>query len=140
MFEVAADSYDRLMGRYLPTLAALFADAAGVRAGDLALDVGCGPGGLTRELAHRLGPERVTAVDPSPPFVAACRARNPGVDVRTGAAEHLDWDDDAFDVAAASLVVGFMSDPAAGVAEMARVTRPGGRWRSASGTSTRCRC
>jgi SAM-dependent methyltransferase len=125
-FVIPADSYDRFIGRFLPTLAPAFADAAGVRAGMRALDVGCGPGGLTRELVHRLGADSVAAIDPSPPFVAACTDRNPGVDVRRGAAEQLQWDDATFDAALASLVVGFMSDAVAGVAEMARVTKPGG--------------
>src|SRR6476661_6575013 len=103
MFAVAAQSYDRLMGRYAPTLAVAFADAADVRPGQHALDVGCGPGGLTTELVRRLGAERVAAFDPSPSFVAACRQRHPGVDVRTGAAEAIGWPDEAFDAALACL-------------------------------------
>jgi SAM-dependent methyltransferase len=125
-FVIPADSYDRFIGRFLPTLAPAFADAAGIRAGMRALDVGCGPGGLTRELVHRLGADSVAAIDPSPPFVAACTDRNPGVDVRRGAAEQLPWEDATFDAALASLVVGFMSDARAGVLEMSRVTRPEG--------------
>jgi SAM-dependent methyltransferase len=125
-FVVPADSYDRLMGRYLPSLAPQFADAAGVDANMRVLDVGSGPGGLTSELARRVGPGHVTAIDPSPQFVQACRQRNPGVDVQQGVAEQLPFDSEAFDAALASLVVGFLSDPVRGVAEMARVTRPGG--------------
>lgn len=127
MFAVAADGYDRLMGRYLPSLGPVFADAAPVTADQRVLDVGCGPGGLTTVLVDRVGADHVFAIDPSPPFVAACRERNPGVDVRQGVAEQLPYADDAFDVSLASLVVGFMSDPVAGVGEMRRVTRPGGR-------------
>ncbi len=122
----AADGYDRLMGRYLPTLAPAFADVAGVTAGQHVLDVGCGPGGLTRELAGRVGAERVSGIDPSEPFVAACRERVPGATVLVGTAESLPFDDDAFDASLSSLVVGFMADPQAGVGEMARVTRSGG--------------
>lgn len=122
----SADAYDRLMGRYLPTLAPAFADLARVEHGQRALDVGCGPGGLTTELAERLGASHVAAVDPSPAFVAACRERVPGAVVLEGAAESLPFADDAFDASLASLVVGFMSDAPRGVAEMARATRPGG--------------
>lgn len=68
----------------------------------------------------------MAAIDPSAPFVAACRQRNPGVDVREGFAEKLPFADDSFDAALSSLVVGFMTDPVTGIREMARVTKPGG--------------
>jgi SAM-dependent methyltransferase len=125
-FNVSADAYARFMGRYSEPLAVQFADLAQVQAGDRALDVGCGPGGLTAQLVQRLGSDAVTAVDPSDPFVAAIRARFPEVDVRSGVAEQLPFPDDSFDLALAQLVVHFMTDPVAGLREMARVTRPGG--------------
>ena len=74
----------------------------------------------------RLGPAAVAAVDPSEPFVAAARARYPGVDVQQASAEKLPFPDGSFDAALAQLVVHFMSDPVAGLAEMARVTRRDG--------------
>jgi SAM-dependent methyltransferase len=114
------------MARYSDQLAAPLADLAGVHAGQRALDVGCGPGALSAELVRRLGPARVSAVDPSASFVAAARDRLPGLDVRQGAAERLPFVNDSFDAALAQLVVQFMTDPVAGLREMARVTRPGG--------------
>jgi SAM-dependent methyltransferase len=125
-FTAPAEHYDRFMGRYVPDLAVALADAAGVAPGMRALDVGCGPGGLTQELASRLGADHVAAVDPAEQFAGACRARNPGADVRVGVAEELPFEDGAFDVALCSLVFAFMRDAAAGAREMARVTRPGG--------------
>jgi SAM-dependent methyltransferase len=125
-FDVAAESYDRFMGRYSLLLSPQMADLAGVREGQQVIDVGCGPGALTAELVTRLGPQSVAAVDPSAPFVAATQARNPGVDVRLASAERLPFPDRAFDAALAQLVVHFMSDPVAGLAEMARVTRGDG--------------
>ncbi len=91
-----------------------------------AIDVGCGPGALTADLAVRCGAENVAAVDPSAAFVEAARERNPDVDVRQAPAEEIPFADDAFDFALAQLVVHFMTDPVGGLREMARVTRPGG--------------
>src|ERR1700751_2189505 len=92
-FAAPAEHYDRFMGRYLPTLSVALADAAGVGVGSgvRVLAVGCGPGGLTRGLAARVGAENVAAIDPAPQFAAACRERNPGADVREGIAEELPW-------------------------------------------------
>jgi len=114
------------MGRYSVPLAPSLADFAAVSPGQRALDVGCGPGALTSELARRLGPEAVSAVDPSEPFVAAAQERHPGVSVQRAAAEDLPFEDETFDVTLAQLVVHFMADPIAGLREMARVTRIGG--------------
>jgi SAM-dependent methyltransferase len=125
-FEVAGEAYDRFMGRYSQPLAARFADWLEVTPGQRALDVGCGPGALTGPLVDRLGADHVAAIDPSAPFVEACGSRFPGVDVRQGGAESLPFDDDAFDVAAACLVVHFMADPVRGLGEMRRVTRASG--------------
>jgi len=125
-FAVAAEAYDRFMGRYSTPLAPLFVDFGHVAPGQRVLDVGAGPGALTRALVERIGPAGVTAVDPSEPFVAALRERNPGVEVQQAAAESLPFDDAGFDATLAQLVVHFMRDPVAGLREMRRVTVPGG--------------
>src|SRR5437868_980480 len=127
MFTVAAEAYDRFMGRYSVPLASTFADFAGVAEGQRVLDVGCGPGALTRELVRRVGAGAVAAVDPSEPFVEECARRNPGVDVRLAKAEQLPFSDGVFDAALAQLVLHFVSDPAAAANELRRVLRPGGR-------------
>ena len=137
-FEVSADAYARLMARFSEPMAVQFADLAGVGSGgesgdgpadgsrgaQRVLDVGCGPGALSAELVRRLG--SICAVDPSEPFVLAARDRLPEADVRLASAEQLPFEDDRFDVTLAQLVVQFMTDPVAGLREMARVTRPGG--------------
>jgi SAM-dependent methyltransferase len=125
-FDVGADAYDRFMGRYSRQLAPRLADLGGVRAGQRALDVGCGPGALTAELVARLGSGAVSAIDPSASFVEAVHQRHPDVEVALATAEDLPFGDGCFDVALAQLVVHFMDDPVAGLREMGRVTRPGG--------------
>ena len=125
-FQVSGEAYDRFVGRYSTPLARAFADASAVESGVAALDVGCGPGALTGELVHRLGAPAVAAIDPSEPFVAECRRRNPGVDVRLASAEALPFAERSFDRALAQLVLHFVADPAAAAGEMRRVLRPGG--------------
>lgn len=126
-FEVAAAAYGRFMGRYSEPLGAVFADWVGVRPGERALDVGCGPGALTSVLIDRLGVGQVAAADPSEPFVGAIRARFPDLVVHRAPAEQLPFGDNEFDQTLAQLVVHFMQDPVTGLAEMARVTKPGGQ-------------
>lgn len=121
-----AGSYARFMGRFSEPLSPLFAELVTAATGDGVLDVGCGPGVLTEVLVERHGVGHVTAIDPTPGFVEAARRRLPGVDVRQGTAEDLPFADDSFDAAFAQLVVHFMKDPVRGLAEMVRVTRPGG--------------
>src|SRR3954469_18135228 len=124
-FDVSGNAYDRFMGRYSRELAPPFADFAGVATGQRVVDVGCGSGVLTEELARRVGAEPVAGADPSP-LLAACAERVPGADLKSAAADDLPWPDDAFDAALAQLVLHFMTDVEAGIAEMARVTRAGG--------------
>jgi SAM-dependent methyltransferase len=125
-FDVGADAYGLFMGRFSEPLASEFAALLDVQRGQRALDVGCGPGALTAVLVRQLGAESVSAAEPSTSFLSAARTRLPGVDVRHAAAERLPFADDEFDLAVAQLVVHFMADPEAGIAEMARVTRSGG--------------
>src|SRR5213596_2920689 len=122
----AVDAYDRHVGRYGAELAREMVRVTGVRAGQRALDVGCGTGALTVMLAEVLGAGNVAAIDPSERFVAACRDRAPGADLRVGIGEELPWSDAEFDAVLAQLVVYGMNDARRGAAEMRRVARPGG--------------
>jgi SAM-dependent methyltransferase len=119
----AAAAYDLFTGRFSGALAQEFVKVMDPVPGQRLLDVGCGPGALTRLLMDRVGASAVAAVDPSDAFVTAARARLPGVDVRRAAAEDLPYADDTFDAAFAQLVVHFMTDPASGLREMGRVTK-----------------
>ena len=121
LFRVGGDAYDDFMGRYSTRLAGPFADFAGVEPGQRALDVGAGTGALTAELVAR--GVSVAAADPSPEFATVLRERFPNLEVEEAPAESLPWGDGVFDVALAQLVVAFVSDAPAAVAEMARVAR-----------------
>lgn len=121
MFSVPAQMYDRHAGRYSPELAAQLIDFAGIEPGMHVLDVGCGPGPLSRALADHGC--TVTAVDPSEPFVEAATARVPEAEVMLASAESLPFPDDLFDAVVSQLVINFMNDAEAGAREMARVGR-----------------
>jgi SAM-dependent methyltransferase len=126
-FDMPGSAYDRFMGRYSEPLAVPFVDWLDPAPGGRALDVGCGPGALTARLVDRLGADRVVAVDPSESFLTSLRERLPDVATHRATADDLPFEDDSFDEVAAQLVVHFMPEPVAGLAEMRRVARPGTR-------------
>lgn len=114
------------MGRYSTELAGPFIALAGVSPGMSVLDVGCGTGALTRALADLIGPEQVSAVDPSEAFAATCRGRVEGAEVLVAGAESLPFADRSFHCVLSQLVVNFVDDARGAVMEMRRVARPGG--------------
>jgi SAM-dependent methyltransferase len=100
--------------------------------GQAVLDVGCGNGDVCIELASRLGPAgRVCGVDVSEAMVVAARAAaeraGRRVDLQVASAYSLPFDDASFDAVRAERVFQHLDDPARALAEMVRVTRPGGR-------------
>jgi SAM-dependent methyltransferase len=101
-----------------------------LRAGFDVLDVGCGPGTITADLARRVAPGRVVGVDPSARVLAEARraAADAGVEVRfeVGDVHALAHPDDSFDVVHAHQVLQHLADPVAALREMRRVARPGG--------------
>ncbi|MBP0462551.1 methyltransferase domain-containing protein [Roseomonas sp. PWR1] len=121
-----AGAYERSMGRWSRLLADRFLDALALPRGAAVLDAGCGTGALAAAIAARDPAARVTGVDVSEPFLAAARARVPGAAFRHGDIAALPDADGAFDAALSLLVLQFVPDRAAAVAELARVTRPGG--------------
>ncbi|WP_224546375.1 class I SAM-dependent methyltransferase [Mesorhizobium sp. CA16] len=124
----AASGYEQLMGRWSRRLAPKFIDFAGLAGGEKVLDVGCGTGSLTFELAKSGDLTDIHAIDFSPVFVAAAKDRNtdPRVTIQQADATALPFADDAFDRALALLVLHFVPEAGKAVAEMRRVTRPGG--------------
>ncbi|MEU8706416.1 methyltransferase domain-containing protein [Streptomyces sp. NPDC048565] len=102
-----------------------------LRPGQAVLDVGCGPGTITADLAALVAPGRVTAVDSSGGILerAARNAAERGVDnveFATADVHSLDFPDDSFDVVHAHQVLQHVSDPVQALREMRRVCRPGG--------------
>lgn len=105
-----------------------------LRPGDRLLDVGCGPGTITADLAARVAPGQVVAIDAEAAVlkeaeaaVAAHPALSPAaVELRVGDVSALDDADGSFDVVHAHQVLHHVTDPVAALAEMRRVCRPGG--------------
>jgi SAM-dependent methyltransferase len=125
----AAEVYEEF---FVPALFAQWTDRtldlAGVTPGDRVLDVGCGTGVLARAAVPRAGASgRVCAVDPNEGMRAVASRRSPGVEVVAGSAEELPFGDDAFDRVLCQFALMFFTDRSAGLREMARVLRPGGR-------------
>jgi SAM-dependent methyltransferase len=106
--------------------------ALGLRPGHVVADIGCGPGEDTREMARRVAPGgRVIGVDTSTVMLAEARRRStglePAVTFTTGDARELPLPDAAVDRCRADTLLQHLPDPDSAVAEMTRITRPGGR-------------
>ncbi|MEJ3743537.1 methyltransferase domain-containing protein [Actinomycetes bacterium KLBMP 9797] len=94
-----------------------------LRPGMSLLDVGCGPGTITRDLAARVAPGRVVGLDA---VAGVLPPATDTVDFVTGDVYTLDFEDGAFDVVHAHQVLQHLADPVAALREMRRVCRPGG--------------
>lgn len=117
-----------------PALRQLIADLARLRSGETVLDVGCGTGTLALVAKARVGlTGRVYGVDPSRQMLAYARSQAAGrrlsVDFQLGVVEHLAFPDRSFDVVVCTWMIHHLptDDQRQGLAEMARVLKPGGR-------------
>lgn len=119
-------AYERYMGRWSAPVAAAFVEQLGVPAGRRWLDVGCGTGALTAAVLAAAHPHDVAGLDPSPGFVARARQRLDRARFTVGTATALPFPAGRFDATVGGLMLNFVPDPAAAVAELARVTAPGG--------------
>ncbi|BAT60088.1 demethylmenaquinone methyltransferase [Variibacter gotjawalensis] len=126
-FDDGAD-YERMMGKWSGLAGRAFIDWLSPSPNLRWVDIGCGNGAFTQLLVEHCAPLAVEGVDPSEGQLAFARERlaRPLATFRQGDAMALPFADGAFDAAVMALVVFFVPDPARGVAEMARVLRPGG--------------
>ncbi len=103
------------------------ADAARIRPGNRILDVACGTGVLTQEVAGRVGdPGIVCGLDASAGMLAVARALAPAIDWREGVAESLPFGPESFDAVVSQFGLMFFRDRTAALREMVRVLASGG--------------
>ena len=120
--------YEGYVGRWSRRVAAEFIERLAVPAGRRWVDVGCGTGAVTQTILKLADPASVVGIDPSEAFVAF--ARSQVADARAtfaiGDGADLPLPDACADAAVSGLVLNFVPDPIAMLAEMRRVVRPGG--------------
>ncbi len=121
-------AYERYMGAWSQQVGDTFLTWSAPRPKLRWLDVGCGNGAFTETIITRCAPASVDGVDPSVEQLSYARARPATTLARyhRGDAMALPFDANTFDIAVMPLVIFFVPNPAQGVAEMARVVRPGG--------------
>src|SRR5690349_10654961 len=124
----AAEVYEAF---FVPALFAEWApritDVARVRAGQRVLDVACGTGVLTREVAVRVGPAgSAVGLDVNAGMLAVARRRTPDIEWRAACAEALPFEDESFDAVVSQFGLMFFEDRQAALGEMMRILRPGG--------------
>ena len=106
-------------------------DVCPVRRGDQVLDVGCGLGHEVRRLAQLTGPQgRVAGIDANPAMITGARRRGAGlalpISFEVGDAQQVRLPDGSFDLCRTERVLRYVDRPEAVLAEMVRLTRPGG--------------
>jgi SAM-dependent methyltransferase len=121
-------AYERMMGVWSGIAGKVFLDWLQPAKNLTWADIGCGNGAFTQLIVDRCAPARVFGVDPSAGQIAYAKTRlaSAPVELTTGDAMALPYPDKSVDVATMALVMFFVPDPRKGIAEMMRVTRPGG--------------
>jgi SAM-dependent methyltransferase len=121
------DPYEQYVGRWSRRVAPLFLSWLNIPAGRKWLDVGCGTGALCAAIVDHCSPSSVVGVEPSEGFLKTARESLAGrAAFHRGSATEIPLDDASVDVVVSGLVLNFVPDPRAALAEMARVTVNGG--------------
>jgi SAM-dependent methyltransferase len=121
------DPYEQYIGRWSRRVAPAFVSWLQVPPGRRWLDVGCGTGALSAAIVDNCSPSSVAAVEPSAGFLKTARENLAGRAVlHQGSATEIPLDDASVDVVVSGLVLNFVADQRAALAEMARVTSGGG--------------
>ena len=122
------DDYERWIGRWSRPVGAEFLAWLGVPPGRRWLDLGCGTGALTETILANAAPAAVIGEDPSESFISHARVRvpDPRASFAEGRADAIPLADGSVDAAVAGLVLNFVPDLAAGLAELRRVVVAGG--------------
>lgn len=123
-WSAVAHVWAELWGGFADPVRLAIVERTGIRTGSRVLDVGCGSGEFL-DLLDRTG-ATTAGIDPAPAMIELARTRVPAADLRLGDAESLPWPDGSFDVVTAVNALQFADDPTAALADMARVTAPGG--------------
>jgi SAM-dependent methyltransferase len=121
-------AYEPYVGRWSRLVAREFVDWLAIAPDARWLDVGCGTGALTQTILHHASPGQVNGIDPSDGYLALAREQiqDPRLRFAFGDARNIPADSASYDVAVSALVLNFIPDVSSGMAEMARVVRPGG--------------
>jgi SAM-dependent methyltransferase len=121
------DPYERYVGRWSRRVAPLFLSWLTIPAGRQWIDVGCGTGALCAAILDRCAPASVVGVEPSEGFLETARRNLAGrAALHRGSGTAIPVADAWADVVVSGLVLNFIPDVRAALAEMVRVTRPGG--------------
>jgi len=119
--------YEQYVGRWSRRVAPAFLAWLGIPAGRKWLDVGCGTGALCAAIADHCSPSSVAGVEPSEGFLKTANENLAGrAALHQGSATAIPLGDGSVDVVVSGLVLNFIPDPLAALAEMARVTGKGG--------------
>ena len=122
------NAYERMMGVWSQIVGKEFIEWLNPTSGQSWIDIGCGTGAFTAQIAELCSPSQLLGIDPSEHQIEFARKRPMAhqVTFQTGDATALACESSSFDVATMALVLYFLPDPTLGMNEMKRVVKPGG--------------